>query len=378
MTGAPHGHDERNKTIRVKAQLRRARFALDLDFALPSRGCTVLFGSSGSGKTTCLRILAGLEPEATGCVHMVGDVWMDTDQRIFVHPHHRSVGYVFQEANLFEHISVRDNLLYGFKRTPKNERRHDWKDGLDLLGIGHLLEAMPPDLSGGERQRVAIARALATSPRVLLMDEPMAALDTARKKELLPWLEQLHEKLDIPLIYVTHSLEETIRLADHVVVLDEGKVIGQGPTTKLLTRTDLPLAHDDAAASIIESTMAEHHDELVMCRLEFPGGQFWLPQARTNPPPLGARLRIRVHARDVSLSLVRPEHTSILNVLPALVTDVSDDGPGQVLVGLMVGSGSGEATSRLLARISRLSCERLNIVPGISVYAQIKGVAMVR
>ncbi|GAA6140526.1 molybdenum ABC transporter ATP-binding protein [Hydrogenophaga sp. 5NK40-0174] len=362
--------------IEFKAHLTRQRFALRAEFTLPAKGCTVLFGPSGSGKTTCLRVMAGLEPEARGLVRLGHEAWMDSDAGTFVPAHLRSIGYVFQDANLFEHLSVRGNLEFGFNRTPEAERRHHWRDGLEMLGIGHLLDALPADLSGGERQRVAVARALATSPRILLMDEPLAALDAAKKKELLPWLEQLHETLDIPLVYVTHSLDETIRLADHVVVLDKGKVAGQGDTTDILTRTDLPLAHDDAAASVIEGTMSEHRDEMAMCRLTFPGGEFWLPQARTQAPALGTRMRIRIHARDVSLSLVKPEHTSILNILPARVTDVSEDGPGQVLVGLSLDQG--ETGSRLLARISRLSCERLAISAGTRVYAQIKGVAMVR
>ncbi len=363
-------------TIKVRAQLARQRFTLDAHFDLAPKGCTVLFGPSGSGKTTCLRVLAGLESKARGLVRLGAEVWMDSQTETFVPAHLRSVGYVFQDANLFEHMTVRDNLQFGYKRTPEALRRHDWREGLDLLGIGHLLDAMPSNLSGGERQRVAIARSLATSPRILLMDEPLAALDAAKKRELLPWLEHLHETLDIPLVYVTHSLDETIRLADQVVLLDAGRVVDQGATSEILTRVDLPLAHDDAAASLIEGSMAAHRDEIMMCRLDFPGGEFWLPQARTRPPALGSLIRIRVHARDVSLSLVKPEQTSILNILPAIVTDVADDGPGQMLVGLRVGQG--DASSRLLSRISRLSFERLNISAGTSVYAQIKGVAMVR
>ncbi len=372
-------------------------FSLDVDLQLPPQGVTALFGPSGSGKTTCLRIVAGLEPGAQGQVSVGGEVWQDSVQRVFRPVHQRPLGCVFQEASLFAHLSVEGNIRYGFDRTPTAQRRHPWDHALALLGIGHLLARRPHQLSGGERQRVAIARALATSPRVLLMDEPLAALDAARKADILPWLEQLHERLDIPVLYVTHSLDEVLRLADHLVLLDAGRVQAQGPVAELLTRTDLPLAQGDGASALVEARTCGLHPTEGMCTLAFAGGQLLLPQTRTTPLPADTRVRVRIQARDVSLSLDAPQRSSVLNVLPATVTDLSPNGPGQVLVGLVVAgaadpvrsAGSALGTvrntvhntapaTRLLSRISQASAQRLGLAPGTPVYAQVKGVAMVR
>ena len=205
------------------------------------------------------------------------------------------------------------------------------------------------------------------------MDEPLAALDAARKADILPWLEQLHERLDIPVLYVTHALDEVSRLADHLVLLEAGRVRAQGPVIELMARTDLPLAHGDGAGALVEAVTCGLQAGSGLCELRFDGGTLLLPQTRATPLPERTPVRVRIQARDVSLSLVRPEHTSVLNCLPATVTDLSDDGPGQVLVGLRLGQ-----STRLLARISRLSCDRLALAPGLALYAQIKGVAMVR
>lgn len=362
--------------VQLTARLERSGFLLDVDLQLPARGVTVLFGPSGSGKTSCLRVLAGLEPQARGVVRVNGEVWQDSAQRVMRPVHQRALGYVFQEASLFEHLSVRENLMFGFKRTPRGQRRHDWDHGLDLLGIAHLLERSPLDLSGGERQRVAIARALATSPRVLLMDEPLASIDAARKNDILPWLEQLHERLDIPVVYVTHASDELTRLADHVVLLGEGRALCSGPVVELMTRLDLPLSRGDAAAALIEAHAVGHSPADALSELAFEGGRLLLPQSSSAALPAGAPVRVRIQARDVSLSLQAPEHSSVLNVLGATVVDVVDDSPGQVLVGLRLGQGP--RSVRLLSRISLLSARRLGIAPGRAVFAQIKGVAMLR
>ncbi|OGB15838.1 MAG: molybdenum ABC transporter ATP-binding protein [Burkholderiales bacterium RIFCSPHIGHO2_02_FULL_66_10] len=359
--------------LTLQTRLVRGAFTLDLDLTLPGRGLTALFGASGSGKTTCLRVLAGLEPAASGRLSVGGELWQDSTRGLFVPPHQRALGYVFQEASLFDHLSVQDNIRFGYRRTPAAQRRYGWDHGLELLGIGHLLRRMPHELSGGERQRVAMARALATSPRVLLMDEPLAALDAPRKAEILPWLEQLHQKLDIPVVYVTHSADEVARLADHLVLLEQGRVMAQGPVLELMTRADLPLAHGDSAGALVEAVTCGLQSDSDLCELRFDGGTLLLPQTRATPLPDRTPVRVRIQARDVSLSLVQPEQTSVLNCLPATVADVSEDGPGQVLVGLRLGQ-----ETRLLSRISRLSCERLGIAPGLPVFAQIKGVAMVR
>jgi len=362
--------------LEVQARLQRTGFALDVHLQLPPQGVTVLFGPSGSGKTTCLRVLAGLEREATGRVCVDGEVWQDSTHGVFRPVHQRALGYVFQEASLFAHLNVQANLQFGFQRTPAAQRRHRWDQGLELLGIGHLLQRMPHELSGGERQRVAIARALASSPRVLLLDEPLAALDAQRKSEILPWLEQLHDQLDIPVVYVTHSPDEMARLADQLVLLEAGTVRASGPVMDLMTRLDLPLLQGDAAAALIEARVCGLDPTEVMCILEFDGGRLLLPQTRAVPLPADTRVRVRIQARDVSLSLQQPEQTSVLNILPATVVEITDDGPGQVLVALQIGHGT--PGSRLLSRISQLSARRLGITPGQAVYAQIKGVAMVR
>ncbi|MGM9428136.1 molybdenum ABC transporter ATP-binding protein [Hydrogenophaga sp. MI9] len=357
----------------LKAQLARQDFALDVALELPAHGITALFGPSGSGKTTCLRVLAGLERQARGAVVVDGQTWQDSARGVFLPTHRRAVGYVFQEASLFDHLTVEGNLRFGFDRTPAAERRHGWDHGLDLLGIRPLLPRRPRELSGGERQRVAIARALATSPRLLLMDEPLAALDAARKAEILPWLEQLHEALDLPVVYVTHATDEVARLADHVVLLDQGRVQAQGALTEVLTRTDLPLSRGDAAVSVIVAKASGYSPEDQLQVLDFDGGQLMLPRARQQRLATGTRVRLHIQARDVSLSLLKPEQTSVLNVLPCTVVQVVDDAPGQVLVSLRPGDDT-----QLLSRISHLSARRLGIAPGLRVYAQIKGVAMVR
>jgi molybdate transport system ATP-binding protein len=360
----------------LQAALKRPGFALDVDLSLPGRGVTALFGPSGSGKTTCLRVLAGLEPQAQGRISVADEVWQDSAQRVFKPLHQRPLGYVFQEASLFDHLSVEGNLRFGFQRTPAAQRRHGWDHGLEMLGIGHLLARWPHELSGGERQRVAIARALATSPRVLLMDEPLSALDAARKAEILPWLEQLHEALDIPVLYVTHAVDEVVRLADHIVLLENGSVRALGQVADMLTRTDLPLAQGDGASALIDARVCGMAPADGLCVLEFTGGHLLLPQTRAVPLAPHTPVRMRIQARDVSLSLQKPEFTSVLNILSATVSDMVDDGHAQVLVGLQVGDGP--HPTRLLSRISQLSARKLGIAPGLALFAQIKGVAMVR
>ena len=362
--------------LQVRCQLKRQGFALDLDLNLPERGVTVLFGPSGSGKTTCLRVIAGLEPGAVGRISVGGETWQDRAQGLFRPVHQRAVGYVFQEASLFDHLTVEGNLKYGYQRTPVAERRHGWDHGLKILGIAHLLSRKPHELSGGERQRVAIARALAASPRVLLMDEPLAALDAMRKTEILPWLEGLFAQLDLPVVYVTHSLEEVTRLADHLVVLDEGRVIASGPAMELLTRTDLPMAHSGDASALCEATTAPPSEGPGLHTLEFAGGRLLVPYTHTQTWAPGQRVRVRIQARDVSIALQQVENTSVLNILKATVRDLQEDGPGQVLVGLELGESP--CSVRLLSRISALSAQRLALAPGSPVFAQIKGVAMVR
>ena len=355
----------------ITAQLTLARkgFTLDVNLQLPGRGVTALFGPSGCGKTTCLRAIAGLERAQPGRVVVNADVWQDDAQRIWRATHQRALGYVFQEASLFDHLSVRGNIDYGLKRTPPVRRKVALEQAVELLGIGHLMDRKPEALSGGERQRVAMARALATSPRLLLMDEPLAALDAQRKAEVLPYLDRLHRSLDIPMLYVSHAIDEVARLAEHMVLMQEGRVLAQGRTDALIVRLDLPLAHGDTAAMVIEGTVQQHDVLDHVTTVAFSGGQLLLvsPTARVA----GETIRLRVQARDVSLALTAPSDSSILNVLPATVVELSEDSPGQLMVALDAGA------TRLLARVTQRSARALGLVPGKPVFAQVKGIAVV-
>jgi molybdate transport system ATP-binding protein len=341
--------------------LERADFRLDVLLQLPGRGVTALFGPSGCGKTTCLRALAGLE-RARGRVVVNGEVWQDDAASQWLPTHRRALGYVFQEASLFPHLSVQRNIDYGMRRTPAERRKVSQDQAVSLLGIGHLMDRMPSTLSGGERQRVAIARALATSPRVLLMDEPLAALDAQRKAEVLPYLDQLRRELDIPVLYVSHSIDEVARLAQHLVLLKAGGIVAAGATSELLARLDLPLSMGDTAAAMLSAQIRQHDPDAHLSTLSFDGGRLRLVMAR--PRPIGESVQLRVQARDVSLSLQHPQDSSILNILAATVQDLREDGPGQV------------GPSRLLARITLHSARQLGIAPGMHVFAQIKGMAL--
>ena len=353
--------------LRVRLRMDRGAFCLDVDLDLPLRGISALFGHSGSGKTTVLRAIAGLERAPGGVVALGDEVWQDDARGVFVPVHQRAIGYVFQEASLFPHLSVRANLEFGRKRVPVHERRFALEPVTALLGIAGLLERRPDGLSGGERQRVAIARALLASPRLLLMDEPLAALDLRRKQEILPYLERMHAELAIPIVYVSHAPDEVARLADHLVLLDAGKAVASGPLTETLARVDLPPSFADDAGVVLDTILAGHEED-ALSRLEFAGGALFVGRRREA---IGTHLRCRIHARDVSLALDRPQGTSIVNRLPAVVTAVAaTDTPGHVLVQLRMGE------SPLLARITERSRRELGIAPGLRLWVQIKGVAL--
>ena len=355
-------------SLAARFELRHADFVLDVDLALPGRGVTALFGPSGSGKTSCLRCVAGLEPAARGRLVVAEETWQDSDRGLFLPPHRRALGYVFQDANLFEHLDVRRNLLFGWKRVAPAARRLELEQVVELLGIEGLLARMPARLSGGERQRVGIARALLTSPRLLLMDEPLAALDAERKAEILPYLERLTRELALPILYVSHAPDEVARLADHLVLLERGRVLASGPTTEVLARLDLPIALADDAGVVLEGRVLGHDPDYGLLSLGLSGEQRVLLAHAPLPP--GQALRIKVLARDVSLSLER-QHSSILNVLPATVAEIAPTrSPAQVLLRLDLGG------TALLARITRYSLERLALQPGSRVWAQLKSVAV--
>ena len=353
--------------MEARFRLAYPEFALDVDLQLPEKGITALFGHSGSGKTTVLRCFAGLNRAPRGRLVVEGQVWQDEAQGIFLPTHARPLGLVFQEASLFPHLSVRKNLEYGMKRAG-NKRGEGFDACVDLLGIRPLLDRAPERLSGGERQRVAIARALLTRPRLLLMDEPLAALALKRKLEILPYLEKLHDELDIPVLYISHAPDEVARLADHLVLMDGGRVVASGPLMETLARADLPPAFADDAGVVLEAVVAAHEAD-GLTRLDFPGGHLYV--SRREEPP-GRRLRCRIHARDVSIALAAHADSSILNVLPATVQAVvATDTPGHVLVQLALHQGA-----VLLARITERSRLALGLAPGQPVVAQVKAVAL--
>ena len=357
-------------SIQVRLRLDYPDFALDLDLQLPGRGVTALYGHSGSGKTTCLRCIAGLEKAPEALIRINDQVWQDSARKLFVPPHKRALGYVFQEASLFAHLSVRANLEFGLRRIPRAQRRVDMAHATQLLGIGHLLDRHPQHLSGGERQRIGIARALLTSPQLLLMDEPLAALDSQRKNEILPYLERLHDELEIPVLYVSHAQDEVARLADHIVLLSAGKALASGPIGETLARLDLPMALGDDAGVVIEGTVSAYDDQYQLLTLQLPGS---LLNVRVAHAPLapGKRLRIKIQARDVSLSRQPGEHSSILNLLPVTLTEeIPADNSAHVLIRLEA------AGTPLLARITRYSRDQLKLAPGQTLWAQIKAVAV--
>jgi molybdate transport system ATP-binding protein len=360
--------------IEARFVVRHADFSLDVDLNLPGRGVTGLFGHSGSGKTTCLRCMAGLVKPDSGYLRVNGDVWLDSDAGISLPTHKRPLGYVFQEPSLFPHLSVLRNLQFGQKRVPASEHRVQLEQATELLGIDHLLARMPASLSGGERQRVGIARALLTSPRLLLMDEPLAALDLKRKREILPYLERLHDELDIPVIYVSHSPEEMARLADHLVVLDAGRVIASGPIADTLSRLDLPAALTDDASVVVAGTATAFDPEYGLLTVQLPvTASTTASTVRLvhGAMPMGQPVRVAVKARDVSLSTGDQDDGSILNRLPASVLEVAPaEHPNHVMVRLDADG------TLLLARITRYSSDRLVLAPGMRVWAHIKAASL--
>ncbi len=344
-------------------------YQLSFDLTLPGAGVTAFFGESGVGKSTLLRAVAGLERPTDGFIRIKGNVWQDDGKRLFLPTYQRPLGFVFQDARLFGHLNVTQNLQFGMKRVKEGRHAVSLEQAVELLGIGHLLDRMPDTLSGGERQRVSIARALATGPDILMMDEPMAALDQKRRQEILPYLHRLNTGLSIPILYVTHSLEEVAALSDHLVLLERGRIAAYGPTNEMLTRLDLPLAHYDTASAMIAGQIVEMDAAFRLSTFQFAGGQVFLPTE--DNWQVGQPLRLRVQARDVSLSIERPGETSILNAIEAVVVDLSDSGDGQVMVEL---DASG---THLLSRITRKSAVVLGLEPGKPVFAQVKGTAVI-
>ena len=355
--------------IQIQLLLARQEFTLDVDLTLPAQGITVLFGASGSGKTTLLRCVAGLEKAQLARVRVDGSVWQDHASGVFLPPWRRPLGYVFQESSLFDHLNVYDNLCFGVRRTSKGLNQSALDEAIALLGLQDLLQRRTHQLSGGERQRVAIARALALQPGLLLLDEPLASLDHARRQDILPWLERLRDEVKIPMLYVTHAADEVARLAHTLVVMERGKVSAVGPVAEVLAGIHSPVVLGDDVGALLEGTVQERDLRWHLAKVNCVGGALWL---RDSGVHVGQKVRLRVLARDVSLAISEPSHTSIQNILPCVVDTIAPDHhPSQVLVRLRCGD------SIFLARITARAADTLALAPGQNVWAQVKSVALV-
>ncbi len=355
--------------IYAKFCIKRQGFVLDVDLRLPDKGISVLFGPSGSGKTTCLRAMAGLEQFEHSYFAIGDQVWQDSSKQQFLPTHQRPLGYVFQEAGLFPHLSVKDNLLFGLKRVAESQQKISFEAMTALLGIEHLLNRAPHQLSGGEKQRVAIARALLTSPRLLLMDEPLSALDVKRKQEILPYLERLRNQLSIPIVYVTHSVQELARLADHIVVFDNGSEVVSDAAPKVMSDPRLESVFDSELGSIFDTKVQAYLDYDIT-QLDMNGLNILAPR---HIGKIGERYRCRVLASDVSISLNQPQDTSVINKLPAVIVQQRSAEPanGHELLVLELSNGA-----HLLASITRKSLNDLGLKRGMSVWCSIKSVAL--
>lgn len=352
--------------VTARLRSRRGNFTLDVELGASGPGVCALFGPSGSGKTSILRAIAGLDRLDDARVEVNGEVWQDSDHGIFIPPQRRSLGYVAQGGSLFPHLSVQANLEYGWKRAGR-PASIQLREIASRFGIEGLLPRMPRQLSGGEAQRVAIARALLSNPGLLLLDEPLSALDAARKSEMLPYLERLHGALSIPVLYVSHSQEELCRLADTLVLVEDGRVRAQGPFNQVSARPELAQLFDHDPSVIIHARVSDTRED-GLNRLDFPGGHLWVAHASLSQ---FSEVRCRVQARDVSLSLSRPEGTSILNCFEATIVEIAEGASeAQVLIRLDV-----EGTP-LLANLTRRSCRLLDLQEGARVWSQVKSAAL--
>jgi molybdate transport system ATP-binding protein len=362
-----------NASPAIRAEFRGTigKFALDAGFTAPAKGVTALFGPSGCGKTTVLRCIAGLL-RVNGICEIDDEVWQD-ENGAFLPTYRRPLGYVFQEASLFQHLSVRRNLLFGAPRreTARGKGSIAFDEVVELLGVGRLLDRSPRNLSGGERQRVAIGRALLSGPKLLLMDEPLSALDRATKNEILPFLERLRDRLNLPVVYITHDIAEVERLADQIVLMDTGRVIASGPLEELQSDPSLPLAIARDAAVSLDGVVRASDRNYGLVTLDVRGGSLIAPAPPATP---GERRRIRVIAGDVSLTLEKPGPSSILNILPSRIVSMQPVESNEVVA--VVTLGVDGAGARLLSRLTRKSWEALGLSEGASVYAQVKAVAL--
>ncbi len=362
----------------VTVAKRLGAFEINAEFTCATQGIVALFGRSGAGKTSLVNMLAGLSRPDSGRIEIEGVTVFDSSHGLDLRPEHRRIGYVFQEGRLFPHMTVRGNLTYGLRRAPAHDRRIQLDQIVELLGLETLLGRRPHDLSGGEKQRVALGRALLANPRLLLMDEPLAGLDQPRTDEVLRFIERLRDELTIPIVYVSHAMQEIVRLADTMVLMSGGRVEAVGPLDDLTSRLDLrPLTGRYEAGAVLEARVEGQDAAFALTELSFAGGHLWVPRLDL---PRGAELRLRIRARDVVLAHTRPEGTSILNAFPCVVKDIGAEGgaEGGTDLGAQVDLRLDAGGAALWARITRRSLHELALAPGSEVYALIKAVAIDR
>lgn len=353
--------------IEVDVRLKVGTFSLDVAFA-NSAGVTALFGQSGSGKSLTLSIIAGLVKPDEGWVKLDGETLVDIDRRLFVPVSRRRIGLVFQDSNLFPHLSVKQNLLYGRWFAPRGERRIDFDAVVDTLGIAKLISRPPARLSGGERQRVAIGRALLSCPKLLLLDEPLAALDMQRKLEILPLIERVRDEFDVPIVYVSHAVEEALRLASRVVIIEAGRVKFVGDPAEAFNRfAYAPGANRFERSSVLTATVSDAADGHGLTKLKHPAGTIWIAGAAGRP---GGAARVIVKATDVVLSLLPPHEISARSVLWGRVADIQFEGPIVTIAIELDGDG------QLLATVTGGALEALGLKPGSKVYALFKTAAL--
>ena len=354
--------------ISVDIKLEKQNFSLHAQFQTSGGGVTGIYGPSGSGKTSLLRAIAGLEPDTRGSISVLDTEYLSSTNELAVHQ--RQIGMVFQDSNLFPHLSVEENLLYGRKRLSNPPKIKELKSFYQLLGVTELLSRGIDGLSGGEQQRIALGRALLAEPRLLLMDEPLSALDQDTRSNLMSFLENLFQQLEIPVLYVSHSSQEIARLADHLIVMEQGEVKASGEIEQVLSQVDSSLAQSDSSFSVIKGRVeASEAKEITLIRSE--GGQQLVLPGGSHPSVTGKKVRLRIRARDVSLCLERPDKSSILNILPATVIGISSNCvAGSRIIKLDMGSNT------LLAKVSDYSVKQLALSEGIELYAQIKSAAL--
>lgn len=346
-------------------QLQREEFSIDAKFNIPAQGVLGIFGHSGSGKTSLLRCIAGLEKDASGYIEVNNKIWMN--ETTFLSSQERNIGYIFQESRLFPHLSVTQNLEYGAKRSRTETPIINHQHLLELLEVTHLLKRKPHQLSGGEKQRIAIARALFKDPELLLLDEPLASLDEKRKQEILPFLDRLHNELSIPMVYVSHNLDEVSLLCDHMLVIDKGRVQFNGTLHESLTSPESPLAHATNAAAVLEGNIIKQEKEHQISYLQTNNGNTIQIQGLV---PIGKQVRVRIQARDVSLCKTAATDSSILNIIECNITKIIDEQTAQILLQLECNNDI------LLSRISKKSYAQLGLKLNQTVFAQIKALSI--